>query len=296
MRQFGEIKHEASPLVAYMHIPKTSGASLTLALTAAVQPSLTVLGYDLCLFDSFHEFETFDAELLRQIYFSPADLPKNVELVAGHFACSTLLTAYPEARMLTVLREPVSRLMSHWLYLRQQTDVTLKSSGTWGDRMRYGRLALACFLSEPLIAAHIDNVAIRMLLWPHPLIPCDDFISVANDEQLVAEASDRLGNFDFVDIVENDCFALNLQHWLGRDFFAYDTLNETGGIPQEFRVPLHKELTSDAHSLLGARTRLDLRLWASVVRSRLPDREVSALRETTIWANMAKYAALMTPA
>jgi|SRR5271166_2298514 len=288
--------HEASGPVAYMHIPKTSGASVTHALAAAARPSLTVVGYDLCLFGSFHDFQTFDAGLLRQIYFSSADLPRNIELVAGHFAFLTLRAAYPEARMLTVLREPVSRLLSHWLYMRQQTDETLKASGAWGDRMRYGRLSLARFLNESVLASHIDNVAVRMLLWRHPLIPCDDFISSAYDEQLLAEASDRLGEFDFVDIVENEYFASNLRQWLGRQFFEYEKLNETGDIPLEHRAPLHKELTSEAHALLGARTRLDFKLWALVARSRIPGCAVSALRERTILANTAKYAALMATA
>ncbi len=282
-----------SNTIAFMHIPKTSGSSVTHALRATVQPSLTVQGYDRSLFGDFNDFYSFDAGLLNQVYLSPADLPKKIELVAGHFAYSTLRSAYPSANLLTTLREPVSRLMSLWLYLRQQTDLTLKASGAWADRMRYGRLPLERFLDEPLLACNTDNVALRLLLWPHPLVPGDHFIALDNDEQLLSEALDRLNDFDFVDIVENDRLAWNLRQWLGRESFSYERLNETANIPLEFRSPLYRELTLDALLLLGARSRLDLKLWASVAIKRLPSCDISTLRERTVLVNTAKFAALM---
>ena len=74
--------------------------------------------------------------------------------------------------------------------------------------------------------------------------------------------------------------------------FSYERLNETANIPLDFRSPLYRELTLDALLLLGARSRLDLKLWSSVIK-RLPSCDISTLRERTVLVNTAKFAALM---
>jgi len=64
-------------------------------------------------------------------------------------------------------------------------------------------------------------------------------------------------------------------------------------IPAEFRAPLHREFTSEAHELLRARSQLDLQLWARIARRRIPDCDITELRERTILSNIARYGALM---
>ena len=95
-------------------------------------------------------------------------------------------------------------------------------------------------------------------------------------------------------IIENDGFAQNLMHWLGRPV-TIDRLNETGRVPIEFRSPLHMQLTAEAHELLAARSRLDLRLWTDVAATRLGNCDISGLRERTLIVNAARYGVLMAP-
>jgi len=183
-----------------MHIPKTSGTALGVGMVASLQPSATVAGFDHCLFGTFDQFDTL-AQIQRQrVYDSPAWLPRAADFIFGHFALSTLRQAYPRAPTCTVLREPASRLLSHWIHWRQHTDAELASWGAWADRVRCARQPLATFLREQLAACQTDNLALRMLLWPHPLVPPDGFIDPADDDRLVREASARLRGFDFVDI------------------------------------------------------------------------------------------------
>jgi hypothetical protein len=102
----------------------------------------------------------------------------------------------------------------------------------------------------------------------------------------------HLNDFDFVDIVENTAFEDRLQSWLGRSF-GYARVNETRPIPPQFRAPLHGELTSEALELLESRSRLDFHLWSKIVQGRLPDRDISGLRQQTILTNVARYGVLM---
>jgi hypothetical protein len=278
--------------LAFLHIPKTSGNAVASGLMKALSPNSVVTGLDHCLFGPFKNFCSIDVAIRSSIYGSAASLPKNADLVVGHFALSTLAESYPTAQFLTVLREPFSRLLSHWMYWRQHNDGVLSAWGDWADRVRGARKPLADFLNDPMLASTTDNLMLRMLLWPHPLLPIDQFIDPCNDERLIRDAMERLLEFDFVDIVENDSFVHRLNCWLGLPF-DYNRHNETKTIPPQYRTPLHHELTAEAHELLEARSRLDLRLWTRIAADRLPDRSVSALRERTVLANVARYGVLI---
>jgi hypothetical protein len=283
---------DAARPLAFMHIPKTSGVALMSALEGALNPGTVTNGFDLCLFGSFRDFETMDPAEQRKIHASPASFPPGSTLIAGHFSFSTLRQAFPRAQMTTILREPSSRLLSHWLFWRQLGDPALSPLGRWADYVRNSREPLARFLAEPAIACQTDNLALRMLLWPHPLIHGSRFIEPIHDEPLFMEAEARLRMFDFVDFLENENLSQKLEDWLGRAL-CYERVNETIAIPAEYRSPLNLEFTSHAHELLTARSRLDLRLWTSVVKQRLPDREITTLRERTILSNVARYGVLM---
>jgi hypothetical protein len=278
--------------LAFMHVPKTCGTAVTHGLVEALAPTVVLGGFDLSLFGAGYDFSTVDERIRSQIYVSPASMPKHADLIAGHLAHSTLSAAYPLAQRITLLREPITRLMSHWLYWRHLTDQNLTPLGKWGDLVRRARTPLANFLDENLLAVQIDNLVVRMLLWPHPLIEATQFIDPRHDSRLVREAMARLDDFDFVDIVEDDAFVEPLQRWLGRSF-SYKRLNETPPIPETFRTPLQRELTPLAHERLYTRSRLDLVVWRNVAARRLVAQDVSRLRERTILANVARYALLM---
>jgi len=120
------------PLV-FMHVPKTSGMSITRGLATALAPTVAVGGFDYSLFGFSRDFSSLQDDLRCQIYTSPESMPKHANFVAGHISISTLTKAYPTAQRLTVLREPVSRVLSHWLYWRQLTEPELAPWGDWAD-------------------------------------------------------------------------------------------------------------------------------------------------------------------
>jgi hypothetical protein len=283
---------DSSRPLAFMHIPKTSGMSLMLALDAAFQPATAVKGFDRFLFGTFSKFETFSPAARESVFGSAAALPQDAMLILGHFALSTLQEAYPNAQIITILRNPFVRLLSHWMYWRQYTDAMLTDVGEWGDVVRTARKPLAEFLHLPFIAPQIDNVTLRMLLWPHPLISDDAFILAQNDETLFEAAKERLRAISFVDIAENDQMSLNLQHWLGKTL-SNARVNETSIMPAELRTPLHQQLTPKAHERLIACSRLDLRLWTFVAERHLERANIDSLRERNMLVSVARYAGLM---
>jgi hypothetical protein len=287
------IPFDATRAVAFMHIPKTSGTAIASGLAAALAPAVMVEGFDHCLFGTYQDFDSLDRSIRCTIYDSPAHLPQPVDLIAGHFAFSTLRQSYPGAQLLTILREPYSRLLSHWLFWRQHTDTDLAPWGTWAKHVRKARQQLTSFLKDPAVACQSDNLMLRMLLWPHPLLPPSEFIDPIQDEQLLQKAIARLQEFDFIDIVENDAVLHNLRRCLGRSLI-YRRVNDTKPIPQQYRSPLYEELTCEALDLLEMRSRLDVHLWTHIAKRRLPSRDVYKLRQQTILANIAHYSILIS--
>jgi hypothetical protein len=142
-----------------------------------------------------------------------------------------------------------------------------------------------------MAACQIDNLTLRMLLWPHLLIPGDDFIKPEDDAVLLEEASARLGEYDHADIMENPDFEEELGRWLGCDFTVM-RVNETQAMPNERSAILHEEMTTAALELLEQRSRLDIGLWKQVAAAVIAPEAVEALRARTLLWTAARHAAL----
>ena len=257
--------------IGFMHIPKTSGTAMMEAIGRRVRTGRSVLAADRVLFGDFDSFGEFAAPISRTIYREPRALPAHADLICGHVSFSTLRIA-GRSHLMTVLREPRSRLLSHWMFWRNHTDEHLARIGSWGDRVRLARRELTEFLSNPAIACQTDNLATRMLLWPHPLIPVDGFIGREADAVLLREARARLDGFDFVDLVENPAMQGNLAAWLG-DAIHYPFSNTARPLLADRRTDLREEMTRPARALLAARSRLDAELWTALAQRRLGEAE-----------------------
>jgi hypothetical protein len=292
-RPFAEAKRYdlGRPLI-FMHVPKCSGTSLIHALVAAGVARSAFSGFDGTLFGDFAAFESFSAQLRLSIHLNPYDLPKRTQFVAAHMSLSTLSRGFPGGQLLTLLREPVSRLLSLWLFWRSHTDEQLQDWGQWGDRVRNSRRPLVEFLSTREIACQTDNQLLRMLLWPHPLIPREDFIDDRHDTALVQAATERLMRFSFLDLVENQAFESNLANWLGRSI-TFGRFNQTANIPQSLKVPMADQLTDEAWALLEARSRLELKLWLALAAERVPQINARLLRREAMAKAIRRHSQLM---
>ena len=279
------------PLV-FLHIPKTAGIAISYALMVAENPPRVLFGFDRAFFGPFSDFESVPAENRAFIHLSPDTIPRNEKLVRAHMALSTLRAAYQGARFMTVLREPICRLLSHYVFWRGFTEQQDRDWGGWAAYSGLARGRLEDFLADGRIACQIDNVAIRLLLWPHELIPQAGMIDPRHDAALIDQARIRLCGLDFVDAVENPFFDANLSAWLGVPP-ARVRMNETQPLAPALRTRLDQEFSSRAQSLLAARSRLDLALWQWVLRERAPGVDAAALRLNAVLNGTARATLLL---
>ena len=214
-------EYDAGRPVVFFHVPKTSGSAVTAGLVAALSPHRFLVAYDRAVYGSFEGFDSMAPEVKSNLYLDARDLPPGSDFVAGHCAFSTYWAKYPEAQFVSFLREPVSRLLSFWLFWRAYTDDDLVPWGLWGDKVRLSRKPLQDFLGVSDIACHTDNLLTRLLLWPDPLVPDGDFIDHRNDKTVLVKAKSRLNQFAYVDVIENPQFMQSLAAWLGRPAAAF---------------------------------------------------------------------------
>jgi hypothetical protein len=275
-----------------MHIPKTAGIAVSDALVQAVRPHHVFFGFDRAFFGPFQAFDTVAPATRAFIHMTPATLPPREKLVRAHMSFTTLRAAYPDAQFLTVLREPHCRVLSHFLFWRGFSEAQMQEWGGWAQVMRLAQEGLAGLLADPRAACQIDNVAVRLLLWPHALIPDDGFIAPESDAVLVAEALAALRRFDHVGVQENPQFWPALEAWLGRPFQP-TSQNTTLPLPDGWRLDLRAELTPDCQGLLQARTRLDQIVWADWLQQLGLD--ATALRHRTRRSTLGRLAKIAAP-
>nr|WP_321985288.1 hypothetical protein [uncultured Lichenicoccus sp.] len=246
-------------------------------------------GLDRYLFGRFDDFETLAPEAKRTVFLQPSDIPDDGDMLHGHIPLSAVNERYPDAQLLALLREARVRLLSHYLFWRSQSPAQMAAWGRWGEIVAISRRPLVDFLTDRRIVAHTDNMALRMLLWPHPLIPDGDFIDPKHDETLLRQARTSLSRFDHVDIVENDAKIENLSRWLGRPV-GYPSLNKVHAPTDLPKLNLQAELSEAATQRLAASSRLDAVLWATVVQTRLPQANHHELANQTFSRAIARYA------
>ncbi len=296
MKQPAAMRHQTDDrVIGFMHVPKTAGTAVATSLRRALRPKQEVFGWDRSSFGAFRDFATLEAGLRAKVFLSPEDLPAAADLVRGHIALSTIRARYEAVECMTILREPMSRTLSQWLFMRSHEDHGLAPWGAYAAYHKQARQSLTGFLRTPEIANHTDNVAARMLLWPSPLIPEDGFILQEDYRSVLEEALQCVASLSFVDVVENSSLFSNLGRWL-HSTVERSTVNETGAIPHEFRSPLARELTAEAYDLMEARTCVDKALWAYCVKQRMPGIDPDRLQTLALLNNVARFAPLMAPA
>jgi hypothetical protein len=117
----------ACPQVVFVHLPKTGGMSLHLAMERALGPGRVLRVGDAAA----------QAAFLRM----GRDEMARYAFVSGHFTLNEALArALPEARFVTVLRDPVARLLSAFNYM-----------ATWPQHPRHAAFrdkGFAAFVAE----------------------------------------------------------------------------------------------------------------------------------------------------
>jgi hypothetical protein len=280
------------PLV-FTHIPKTAGTSLREAVVASLKPEVVFNGFGRAALGSFSDVDSLHPSIRRLIALDPAELPADAQFISGHIAPSETRARFPEADHFTVLREPRVRLVSNWLFARAHSDFNLRRWGGLATWMRAARSDLSDYIDNPHVAAHVDNVSVRFLLWPHDLIPSDDFIDPIHDDELFDQAVAMLDTYAYAGIVEDPDYVTDLGEWLGRPL-RLERLQQVSGLPQPDTPDLAAEVAGDGADLLRWRTRIDARLWSHLAARVFAANELEEVRERAYQDAVGRYSILVT--
>jgi hypothetical protein len=278
-----------SGALVFNHIPKTAGTALAEGLIETLRPTRIVRGVDGVVLGHLDRLGSVHPRLRRTVITSPDRIAGDAQLVTGHITPSTTMAALPEARHLTVLREPRTRVLSLWLFSRTRPAREGRRWGAYGAPIRLARRPLAEYLAAPGAAIGVDNMITRFLAWPHRLAPADGFIDPSHDDELLEVAFERLDRYSHVGLVEDPRMSDRLSTFLGIAL-SIPRLNETGA--GRAATPDVVAEVAAADDLLRDRTRLDRRLWSLVVTRAMPEESPDELAERTFARALERYAAL----
>lgn len=247
------------PSIAFLHIEKTAGSSLTNLLTGL-----------------FHPFQ-IDPDPWRaaapHVIPSFTDRPhasiRSYPLIFGHYDLPSLQQLDPDRLVVTMLREPVARILSIYYYWRSvHPDFIAKTTGENTIRIAH-RMTLLEFLhhQDPLLLNYIDNLYVRRLTALYASADHDPLAETPDDALRKARAS--LERLAFVGVTEQMAASIRgLGARLGFNPPAEPpTTNMTKSnhlsSARAFRSVTHEVLTAAHHERLDHLTRLDRVLYAA---------------------------------
>ena len=241
------------PPVAFLHLEKTGGVSLAKLLT-----------------DMFHPHQ-IDPDPRRTLapHVAPPFAGRSLDgirrhpLVFGHYDLPSLQRLDPNRTLVTMLRNPVERILSLYYYWRSIDLGAVPVSASHAAVRTAHRCGLLEFLEtdDPAVRNHIDNLYVRRLTGGYATGARPDPVRQAPEAGLSAALA-GLGQFDFVGITEQMGASVSaLGDLLG--FQPPDTIPQenvtaanmaSGGV---FRAVPRETLTPAHWRQLGRLTRLD---------------------------------------
>lgn len=233
MRGAGRLNGERT---CFMHVPKTAGTSVRAMLEAALPDgALAPRRTEPTSFCAFDDFDRLAPEARAEIAVTGPEVREltDYRAICGHFSLRTLEGLAPHSKIGTVLREPRSRLLSLYLFMR--FSVALRTLWAAYGLHSAAEGTLHECLSDPQVANVTDNKACRMLLQGDPRIRNAEFIAEDDIEPIAAVAWGRLEELGFVGIIE-----VPNEAWRG--------LGELFGV--ELR-PAHRNVTGQAEMQPG---------------------------------------------
>jgi hypothetical protein len=290
-----------------MHMPKAGGTALIREIERSLRPLRWAGGIDRTLTGDFEAFDTMDIDLRAGVFRDETEIPADVDFLAGHFGWGMLRAWSPEAKLMTVLREPRSRLLSYWFYLGNYSDNVLSLYGDFGARLALARKNFGEYISMSQIACQTDNLMTRMLVWPHPACQATEFISAEMDDTLLMIAFERLNQFDFVGMIEDPRLRDRLFLWLKSTyrFSRWTSLekffdrkykintNEASTPNPGLRQSIAVELDEKTMRRLELSSRLDKILWMKIASRFLEAEEPRAAADQEFLRSTKKFELLI---
>lgn len=180
-------------LLCFVHIPKTAGSSFTNVL-------ITLIGQD--------KFRVLLPDILQG--FKKVDFDINsYNGISGHFPYEISKLISKPILLLTFLRDPVSRSLSHYKQLQRMNldDPWIHKSKNYRFYKQLHQMSFSDFIEHPFFRIEVANLQTRMLglLIEHPIRQLRDVMPMdkSSDRSFSVElAKERLEEFSFLGLQE----------------------------------------------------------------------------------------------
>lgn len=249
--------------LAYLHLPKAAGTSIRAALSSYYDVDDTVpWSFDKHMFGDFDRLDVVD----RPVFLGDPTEFRRYRYMEGHWSLPTMLAGFDPDDVACVLREPRSRYLSQYTFWRSWGD---DQHAVWDpfDASLYSRRTLGEYASAAQIACISDNLATRLILGPHSLIPPDGPIRAEHIDTVARHACTQLDRIGFVDVIERgEATYLALEEWFGSPL-SRERLNETQ-LDRGERVDLDDLMDRATQALVNDRSAADLQVWHHVFATR----------------------------
>ncbi len=252
--------------IGVVHIPKSAGSSVSAALEEALADrTWSPWDFDPAMFGPLRDEPVPPTEVPRVV--PHPDRLTEFDAASGHFALSTMLAGFDAADLVMLLREPRSRLLSHYEYWRGLPANLRSDDSTWSVTAHARELDFDEWLVDPRTAYQTDNVVVRTVLDGHAAIPDDDFIASSDLASLTERALRAAASIGWVDVVERgpamwDGLAARIDRPLERP--QMNTTERRADLPTNVAAMLSDRAVTALHH----RTKGDRAIWDAAARRR----------------------------
>ena len=232
---------EEDSLVIFMHVPKTAGTSLRHIVQSQFQPHNVF---------EFYNLKTLPPKVRKGIakYNSLSEAQKQaIKFVSGHVGFGLHEFLSRPCTYITVLRDPVERVISYYYFLLRNQNEIVKNKTLPEFIETFGGVhnSMTCYLSGLTLQAQLQG--------------CDAKLkSQQFDQETLAKAKENLKNYfkvvGFVDRFDETCILL--QKILGWNIPAFYVRKNVAKHPHAT-----KEIPPETISLIHQYNELDLSLY-----------------------------------
>ena len=287
------------PRAAFLHVAKCAGTSVRSALLAAAgQPPQPPQQFDGCYVDGIADPSALTDDMRAMVAWDDRPVGVGSHVFATHWSLPTLRRHFDAADVATVLREPMTRLLSYVEYVRSLPSTLHRQWYPHMAPMQIARLPLVDVLQLPTASRATDSLITRQVLWGDLRLPSNGFIATTDHAALAADAVSALESLGAVALVEQGHEMWHrLSVWLGVPV-APERSNETP--PRQLPGVLRggRDLAR-ATDLLMERTAADRAVWQHFARLAGVDNPAASAadsveRRLALWSTTAFFA-LYTP-
>lgn len=226
----------------FLHIPKTAGTTFRTFLE-----------------DHYHSDTICPYWLLPDILKLPPQKLNEYQLICGHYAYYIISKFYKKPSIVTMLRDPIDRTVSHYHHIKNTTDHWLHE--------KVLSMTLDEFLEDPIGISEVLNFQTRFIAFDNIekqhfgfgklTNDLDTLNKVLNDEDLLRKATNRLREFSFVGIVEkfNESLTLLSHQFSWSAPFTFPKYNVN---PKQMS---YRNLPIQTLNKIKALTHLDMQLY-----------------------------------